>query len=540
MSKTFTFLFLILQALCFSQSNSPSLSIIPQPNKVEFAEGTFAFNSETKIIMGNPSMFSYMEAFMSYTGLYFGYRLHAIPDMQPGENYILLKPVMWEKDSPEKYELTIEKQHITISAQLNGAGFTYAFQSLLQLLSATQPMVSGPETPTITIPCVKITDEPRYTWRGMHLDVSRHFFDVAFIKKYLDLMAFYKMNTFHWHLTDDQGWRIEIKKYPKLLINAAWRNGTMVGKPGDKKYDNLRYGGFYTQENIRDVVNYAAQRNITVVPEIEMPGHSVAAISAYPYLSCTGKQIDVARGWGVFDDVFCTRDSSFKFLEDVLSEVMELFPGKYIHIGGDECVKTRWKKCKYCKQRMKLEHLKNENELQSYFIKRIEKFVNAKGKQIIGWDEILEGGLAPNASVMSWRGTEGGITAARQKHSVVMSPGKPLYFDHYQSLDKDKEPLAIGGYNPMDSVYNYNPTPVVLNNEEQSYIMGAQANVWTEYLKNERDVEYMVFPRMLALSEALWTKPENKNYNSFLVRLQQNKKWLDFRQVNYAQHFLKK
>jgi hexosaminidase len=383
-----------------------------------------------------------------------------------------------------------------------------------------------------------IRDSPRYTWRGMHLDVCRHFFPKEFIKKYIDLLALYKLNTFHWHLTEDQGWRIEIKKYPKLTQVGAYRKGSMIGKYDDHKFDSLKYGGYYTQQDIKELVAYAQLRHITIVPEIEMPGHSVAAIASYPFLSCSGKQLKVEKEWGVFNDVYCTKDSTFNFLQDVLTEVMDLFPGKYIHIGGDECPKESWKKCSQCQARIKSEGLKDEHELQSYFIRRIEKFVNARGKQIIGWDEILEGGLAPNAAVMSWRGIDGGIAAANQKHNVVMSPGKPCYFDHYQSLNKAQEPLAIGGYNPLDSVYAYNPTPAVLGNKEQQYILGAQANVWTEYILNEKQVEYMALPRMCALAEALWLPLTKKNYADFVQRLKIQSKMLDKMNVNYAKHFL--
>lgn len=353
------------------------------------------------------------------------------------------------------------------------------------------------------------------------------------MKRYIDFLALYKLNTFHWHLTEDQGWRIEIKKYPKLTQVGAFRKGSMVGKYSDSKYDTLTYGGFYSQEEIKDIVKYAQERQITVVPEIEMPGHSQAAIAAYPWLSCSGKKQEVAKGWGVFEDVFCSKDSTFNFLKDVLDEVMVLFPGKYIHIGGDECPKTRWKECPHCQALIKKEHLKDEHELQSYFIKRIETYVNSKGRQIIGWDEILEGGLAPNAAVMSWRGEEGGIAAAKQKHKVVMSPGSHCYFDHYQASPAD-EPLAIGGFTPLEKVYCYEPVPKVLSAEETKYIMGAQANVWTEYILNEKQVEYMSMPRMSALAEVLWTRPENKNETNYLIRLQKHFVLLDKMQVNYA------
>ena len=424
-------------------------------------------------------------------------------------------------------------------AEGDGAGFFYALQTLVQLIPPLEikTLKEAPQK-SFLLPYVYIRDQPRYDWRGMHLDVCRHFFPISFVKRYIDLIAAYKMNTFHWHLTEDQGWRIEIKKYPKLTEIGAWRSGTMIGSFKYKQMDTIRHGGFYTQKEIKEVVAYATKRHITIIPEIEMPGHSLAAIASYPWLSCTGKKQEVAKTWGVFDDVYCTKDSTFKFLEDVLTEVMALFPGNYIHIGGDECPKTRWKTCPNCQALMKKENLKDENELQSYFIKRIEKFVNSKGKQIIRWDEILEGGLAPNAAVMSWRGTEGGIAAAKQKHNVVMSPGKPCYFDHYQSRDKTSEPLAIGGFNPLDSVYNYNPTPVSLSDEEAKFIMGAQGNVWTEYILDEKQVEYMAVPRMIALAEVLWTKPENKNFANFIERLNKNKLLLDMWQVYYAKHFL--
>jgi hexosaminidase len=373
----------------------------------------------------------------------------------------------------------------------------------------------------------------------MHLDCCRHFFTVDEVKKYLDHMAMYKMNVFHWHLTDDQGWRIEIKKYPKLAEISSIRKETIIGKQSDtSKFDGKPYGGYYTQEQIKDVVAYAQKLHITIVPEIEMPGHSLAALAAYPEFSCKGGKIETGTEWGVFDDVFCPgNEFTFVFLEDIIDEVCELFPGKYIHIGGDECPKTRWKECSRCQERIKAGGLKDENELQSYFIQRIENYVNSKGKQIIGWDEILEGGLAPNAAVMSWRGTKGGIEAAKMKHYVVMTPGRPCYFDHYQYFDKSKEPLAIGGYNPIDSVYAYDPVPKELTPMESAYIMGAQGNVWTEYIPSFAQVEYMSMPRMAALAEVLWTKPENKNYNSFIKRLTIHSRLLDKMGVNYCKRF---
>ncbi len=412
---------------------------------------------------------------------------------------------------PEWYQLTIRPNDIEVMAP-SAEGLYRGSRTLVQLLE--QGRSSG------ALPCLTITDHPRFPWRGMHLDVCRHFFGVDFVKQYIDLLARYKMNTFHWHLTEDQGWRIEIKKYPKLTEVGAWRKGSQIGPYAAQTFDTLHYGGFYTQDEIREVVAYAAARHITIVPEIEMPGHAMAALASYPHLGCTGGPYEVQRGWGVFDDVFCAgNDSVFTFLEDVLSEVMELFPGEYIHIGGDECPKTRWKECAKCQARMQAERLKDEHELQSYFIQRIERFVNSKGRKIIGWDEILEGGLAPNAAVMSWRGTEGGIAAAKAGHYAVMSPGSHCYFDHYQG-DPANEPVAIGGYTTVQKVYSYEPIPEALSAAEAQYILGAQGNVWTEYILTPEHVEYMAVPRMPALAEVLWTPKDMRDETDFIRRLE--------------------
>ncbi len=427
------------------------------------------------------------------------------------------------------YGLEITPQSIFLTASSN-TGFFYAFQSLIQLIeTASNQQLSA----------LLILDKPQFAWRGMHLDCSRHFFTVDEVKRYIQLMSLYKMNVFHWHLTDDQGWRVEIKKYPKLTSVSAYRSGSMVGPYSDKKFDTIPYGGFYTQDQIREVVAFAAQQHITIVPEIEMPGHSLAALAAYPQLSCTGKSHEVGQAWGVYDDVFCAgNDSVFFFLQDVLDEVITLFPGKYIHIGGDECPKTRGKTCEKCQARIHENNLTDEHHLQSYFIQRMEKYLNEKGRQIIGWDEILEGGLAPNAAVMSWRGMAGGIAAAEAGHYVVMTPGNPCYFDHYQSKERTKEPHAIGGYNPLSAVYKFNPIPEKLAADKAKFIMGAQGNVWTEYMLNFPHVEYMAVPRMLALAENLWTLDETQSYNDFVVRLKANAVVLDRLKVNYAKHFL--
>ena len=539
--KIIAILFLIFLFLDndFAQNKTKQLPIIPQPVEVKLTGGDFILSSSTKLVLSDVSLKNEAQLLNDFLIKNYGIALQVVSQIPPKGTFVQFEKPDWEAGWPENYHLTIDERHISILAEGKGAGFFYGLQTLFQLMPVVERKTNSmAPNSTITIPCVQIKDSPRYNWRGMHLDVCRHFFPKEFIKKYIDLLAMYKFNTFHWHLTEDQGWRIEIKKYPKLTEIGAYRNGSTIGLVKDKKFDNVRYGGFYTQEDIKEIVAYAEQRYITIVPEIEMPGHSVAAIAAYPFLSCSGKKIEVEKSWGVFDDVYCPKDSTFIFLQDVLTEVMALFPGKYIHIGGDECPKESWKKCPNCQALIKKEGLKDEHELQSYFIRRIEKFVNSKGRQIIGWDEILEGGLAPNASVMSWRGTEGGIAAAKQKHYVVMSPGKPCYFDHYQSKDKTKEPLAIGGFNPLDSVYKYDPTPKILNPDEQKYIMGAQGNVWTEYINTEKQVEYMAVPRMCALAEVLWTPKEKKNYNSFIIRLKQNSKLLDRMNVNYAKHFL--
>ncbi len=412
---------------------------------------------------------------------------------------------------PEWHRVQVTGGGITITAP-SEAGLYRGSRTLVQLLEHAR--TSG------SLPCLTITDHPRFPWRGMHLDACRHFWSVEFTKTYIDLLARYKMNSFHWHLTEDQGWRIEIKKYPKLTDVGAWRRGSQVGPYSRREYDSVAYGGFYTQEQIKEVVAYAAARHITVVPEIEMPGHAMAALASYPQLGCTGGPYEVQKGWGVFDDVFCAgNDSVFTVLEDVLTEVMALFPGPFIHIGGDECPKERWKTCAKCHARMKSNGLKDEHELQSYFIQRIERFVNSKGRKIIGWDEILEGGLAPNAAVMSWRGTEGGIAAVRSGHYAVMSPGSHCYFDHYQG-DPANEPLAFGGHTTLQKVYGYEPIPADLKPEEHTYILGAQGNVWTEYILTPEHVEYMAVPRMLALAEVLWTPKEKRDVADFIRRLE--------------------
>jgi hexosaminidase len=405
-------------------------------------------------------------------------------------------------------------------------GVFYGLMSMLQLIEEGQRQVG------LSVP--QLHDFPAYSWRGMHLDVSRHFFPKEFVMKYIDLLALHKMNIFHWHLTDDQGWRIEIKKYPKLTEIGSKRKESIVEKNFDPYIgDGVPVEGFYTQDDIKEIVLYAQARHVQVVPEIEMPGHAQAALSAYPEYSCAKNMMEPLTKWGVSNDVYCTDDATFRFLEDILDEVMALFPSNYIHIGGDEVPKDRWKVCPVCQQTMKTHHLKDENELQSYFIKHIDAYVTSKGRNIIGWDEILEGGLAPNAAVMSWRGEEGGIVAAKQQHYVVMTPGDYCYFDHYQG-NKNAEPLAIGGFTPIQQVYSYQPTPAVLNAEEKKYILGAQANVWTEYIATTDHVEYMAVPRLCALAEVLWLGDSKPGWIDFKNRLRVHFSFLDQCKVHYA------
>ncbi len=512
--------------------------IIPKPVSLIPAKGQFVFTPQTKVLFypENKELKDIGAFFAGFLTRSAGFPMEIAPAARPAvSKHDLVMVVDTTLDmNPEGYLLTITPKTIEIKAK-EPRGVFYAIQTLRQLLPPQVESVTKVENMAFTVPCAKIKDQPRFPYRGLHLDVGRHFFPKDFIIRYLDLMALYKYNTFHWHLTEDQGWRIEIKKYPRLTKVGAWRKETLVGHWGQKpeKYDGKRYGGYYTQEDIREVVAHAKKLYITVIPEIEMPGHSLAALASYPYLGCTGGPYEVATHWGVFKDIYCAgNDSTFKFLEDVLTEVMDLFPSKYIHIGGDETPKDRWKKCPKDQARIKAEGLKNENELQSYFISRIEKFLNAHGRNIIGWDEILEGGLAPNATVMSWRGIKGGIAAAKMNHDVIMTPGAYCYFDHYQG-DPKKEPLAIGGFLPLKKVYSYEPVPEELTPAQQKHILGAQGNVWTEYIATPDYVEYMVYPRACALSEVDWTPAGEKNYDDFLIRLKSNLKHLKVMGVNY-------
>ncbi len=514
----------------------PRINIIPQPVSVVPKPDFFEFTSTTtiKVAIGfEPAVNAMNELFEKAAGWRFK-TVNDSADEPAAIEFIQNKAIK----QAEGYFLIIQPEKITIEAA-EPVGAFYAVQTLRQLLP---PEIEARELVrdlAWRVPCAEIRDHPRYTYRGMHLDVGRHFFPVSFIKKYIDLLAMHKMNRFHWHLTEDQGWRIEIKKYPKLQEIAAFRKETLIGHYSDQphQFDGKRYGGYYTQEEAKEIIAYAQERYITVIPEIEMPGHSQAALAAYPELSCHDQPVEVATKWGVFENVYCPEETTFEFLEQVLLEVIELFPSEYIHIGGDECPKIQWKESAFCQELIKQEGLKDEKGLQSYFIRRIASFLNEKGRNIIGWDEILEGGLAPNATVMSWRGTQGGIEAAKAGHSVIMTPTSHCYFDYYQSRDPN-EPLAIGGYLPLKKVYAFNPTPKELNPAQAQYVLGAQGNLWTEYITSTEKAEYMAFPRAIALAEVVWSPQETRNYEDFIDRLVYHFERLDVLEVNYADHLL--
>lgn len=504
------------------QSNAQSLSIIPQPVSVEQQEGVFTFSPQVKIIYDKDVAVN-ANYLNSYLAKYYLVR----PLIQPNiKKYIALRLLNSKQKvySAEEYYLTITPDSVVITG--SDAGIFYGIQTLLQLMPVESKM-------QFDIPCLNIHDYPRFSWRGMHLDCSRHFFPVEFVKKYIDMMAYYKMNTFHWHLTDDQGWRIEIKQYPKLTEIGSHRKETIVAKNFDPYIgDKTPYDGFYTQEQIKEIVKYAAQRQITIVPEIEMPGHSQAAIAAYPELACFGMSYEVLTKWGVSDVVLCPTPEVIQFYENILDEVIALFPGNYIHIGGDEVPDDHWKKSKQVTELMLKENIKTYAGVEAYFINTIEKYLISKGKKMIGWDEILDGGVSSNASIMSWRGTEGGIAAAKHSNYAVMTPGDYCYFDHCQSKNS-MEPLCIGGFLPLEKVYSYEPVASELNSEQANYILGAQANVWTEYLSTNDQIEYMIFPRMLALSEVVWSQKAKKDWWDFVGRIQKQFELMEFRKINY-------
>lgn len=504
-------------------------AIIPKPAEMVKGEGFFQLDKNTslKFDESNPELVSIANLFNEYLQHVYGFSL----DNNGSGKTIQLKIISQLPLGKEGYLLKVDKNVIVVSAAAPN-GIFYGTQSLKQML----PVKANDGI--LKVASLEIKDEPRFQWRGNMLDVGRHFFPVSFIKKYIDILAMYKINTFHWHLTEDQGWRIEIKKYPLLTEISHWREETMKGHYRDNAgMDGIGYGGFYTQDQCREVVRYAAERYITVVPEIEMPGHSSAALAAYPELGCTGGPYKVQQTWGVHKDVYCAgKEQTFIFLKNVIDEVLDIFPSEFIHVGGDECPKDAWKECDDCQRKIKELGIKNEHELQSWFITEMDKYLSSKGRRLIGWDEILEGGLAPEATVMSWRGIKGGIEAAKQKHDVVMSPTSHMYLDYYQSKDKENEPLAIGGFLPLEKVYSYEPVPEELNADESKYILGVQTNLWTEYVPTTKKAEYMLLPRLQAEAEVAWTKKELKDINDFKSRLNSDYKRLDKLNINYRNH----
>jgi hexosaminidase len=494
-----TFFMMFIQYFGYAQLPKSELNIIPAPVTSIKQSGYAVIDKSTTISMDEGVKPESLIFFNQYLQQLAGVKL--VPSdarfQAVGIQLHLDSSVVSQK---EGYHLSVGKKGIIISGHDN-AGVFYGLQTLIQLIRKSKAGV-------ITVPECRVEDYPRFNYRGMHLDVSRHMFPVSSIKKWIDVLALYKINTFHWHLTDDQGWRIEIKKFPGLQKLSSMRKETLIGhkRADPHRFDGQAYGGFYSQEEVSEIIKYASERHIEIIPEIELPGHAQAALAAYPMLGCTGGPYQTATYWGVFDDVYCAgKEQTFQFLEDVLYEVTSLFPSAYVHIGGDECPKTKWKACPDCQRRIKDEHLKDEQELQSYFVRRIEKYLQAKGRKIIGWDEILEGGLAPSATVMSWRGLEGGIAAAKMQHDVIMTPEKFVYLDYYQSL-YEGEPTAAGGYTSLAKVYGYEPVPKELSDNEARFIKGVQANVWSEYLESPEKAEYQMFPRMFALAEIAWTK----------------------------------
>lgn len=526
----------LLMTACSNQPTTvANYEVVPMPLEINTTQqASFLLKSGVTVYYpaGNEKMQRNAESLASYVKAQTGIELQ-VQAGEGGKGGIVLQLGL-ANDNPEAYQLKVDASQVVISSP-SEAGVFYGIQTLRKAVDVA-------EGSNVELPAVEIKDQPRFGYRGMMLDVGRHFFSMDEIKTYIDMMALHNINRFHWHLSEDQGWRIEIKKYPKLTEIGSMRKETVIGH-NSGKYDGKPYGGFYTQEQAKEIVAYAAERYITVIPEIDLPGHMQAALAAYPELGCTGGPYEVWTQWGVSDNVLCAgNDQTIQFIKDVLAEIVEIFPSEYIHVGGDECPKVKWSTCPKCQARIKALGLKSDNKhtkeerLQSYVIHEAEEFLNSKGRKMIGWDETLEGGLAPNATVMSWRGEAGGIEAAKQHHDVVMTPNTYLYFDYYQSKDTETEPMAIGGYLPIERVYSYEPMPKSLSPEEQKYIVGVQANLWTEYIPDFKQVQYMVLPRMAALSESQWCAPEKKNYEAFLQRVSRLVNIYAKNGWNYATH----
>ena len=516
--------------------------VIPLPQSISYThQKPFELDAQTVITypQGDALLQRNAQFLASYLKEITGLTLTTEPNVNSGK-VIRLKTDL-KKTNKEAYQLTVASEQITIDGA-SPAGVFYGIQTLRKSIDVTEPK-------SLAFPTAVIDDAPRFAYRGMHFDVSRHFFTVDFIKQYIDILALHNLNKFHWHLTDDQGWRIEIKKYPRLTEVGSTRKETLIGhllKDKPHQFDGKPYGGFYTQEQIKEIVKYAQDRYITIIPEVDIPGHTLAVLTAYPELGCTGKDCAVGTKWGVFDDVLCAgNEASYEFLEGVFDEITELFPSKYIHIGGDECPKTRWKECPKCQAKIKALGLKGDGEhtaeqkLQGYVVSRVEQFLKKKGREVIGWDEILEGdNISQDAIVMSWRGTEGGIAAAQRHNRAIMTPHYSLYFDYNQGEDPSKEPLSIGEYLPVKKVYDYEPIDPKLTPEQGKYILGAQANLWTEYIASPAHSQYMLLPRLAALAEVQWTAPEKKNYADFLKRLGNLLNYYQKEGYHYAKHIL--
>ena len=536
--KRFFSIAILLTALvsCSAPAEREAVGVIPQPQHLRVDEGHFAITRNVPFYLDEKT--PEMERIAGFLNERLATAAGFTLKVEEADLRNTEKPGIWFMNagqSSESYYLQVLPERILVEYG-DGAGAFYALQTLLQLLPTeifADHRVHGVRW---EVPCCDIEDAPRFAYRGMHLDCCLHFFEMDFLKRYIDLMALHKVNRFHWHLTEDQGWRLEIKKYPLLTEKGQWRKETVIGSLKSGVYDGIPHGGYYSQEEVRELVQYAAERYVTIIPEIEMPGHALAAISCYPELSCgLEDHYETATKWGVFKQVFCTKEETFKFLEDVMDEVFELFPSKLVHIGGDECPKASWQKCPHCQAMIRKLGLKDEFELQSWFITRMEKYINSKGHEIIGWDEILQGGLAPNAKVMSWLGEEGGIKAAQQHHEVVMAPYPKYYLDYWQA-DPDSEPLAMDGPTLLRTMYEYEPVPAVLTPEEARYIIGVEGCVWTEYMPTPARVEYMAWPRMCAIAESGWSIAP-KDWDGFTRRLEKHLQRLDNLHVGYCHAF---
>ena len=539
---------LLLSACAKEQLPQANYDIIPQPKELVLnEENPFELSPKT-VIRYEDGLQREAQFLSEYVNDIMGFAME-IQEYQSQTDGIVLKLSPDDFDQAEAYEINITPKQVTIQGA-DASGVFYGIQTLRKSLplrctqsgDASSPSERGAGGSKCYLPTATIRDWPNFAYRGMHLDPCRHFIPLDSVKVYIDMLAMHNMNQFHFHLSDDQGWRMEIKKYPELTEIGAYRNGTVIGHNGNL-YDTIRHGGFYTQDELRDLIHYAAERHINIIPEIDLPGHMQAALACYPQLGCTGGPYEVWRRWGVSEEVLCAgNEETMRFVEDVLNEVMDVFPSPYIHIGGDECPKVRWEQCPKCQAKIKElgikgdERFSKEDYLQSYVMNRMAKVVEARGRRVIGWDEILEGDVSETAIIMSWRGTEGGIEAARKGHDVIMAPSSHLYFDYYQSEDIASEPSCIGGYLPVERVYEFQPLPETLTPEQQKHIIGVQANIWTEYIAHFWHVQYMALPRMEALTEIQWNNPKERDFEALVERCRHMRQLYDLYHYTYADH----